>query len=150
MAKNNSGDRFISIVFWLLVADWLLLTARILMPERIGISRGSFLPHLGSVLVLGVVLGWLVLKNEGLKGGLRKWLLVTSGSAVGIFVGVILHNLLYAAAEVTKEVPVIHQAVELLSGGFFIVAIVVCPVGLVVGAVMSGREMRRGRRPDSK
>jgi hypothetical protein len=145
--KNNSGDKFVSVVFWSLVADWLVLAARILIPDIL-MSRGSwFLVHLGSVLVLGIILGWLVLKNEGLKGRLRKWLLVTSGSAVGFFAGAILHNLLYAAAELTTGVAVIHQAMELLSGGFFIVAIVVSPVGLVVGAVMSGREMvkRRGR-----
>jgi len=50
---------------------------------------------------------------------------------------VVLHNFLYAAAEVTKEIAVLPYIFEALHILFFFVAVLVCPAGFLVGVLGS-------------
>ncbi|TRZ96594.1 MAG: hypothetical protein D4R82_00765 [Dehalococcoidia bacterium] len=65
---------------------------------------------------------------------LKKFLILTGASFVGFFVFVLLHNLVYGLF--------IHfWGADFWNGGdepfFFIMAIIVCPLGFLVGAVGS-------------
>jgi len=71
--------------------------------------------------LLGVAL--LVLTIKAKAGGmLKKFLLLTGGSAVGLLIFAILHNVV--SALFNTEEP-----------AFFILAIIVCPIVFLVGAV---------------
>ncbi len=72
--------------------------------------------------------------KERMKGMLRKFLLLTGASAVGFFLSVFLHNFLYAATILTSHLPLLPSLFEILHGLFFIIAVLVCPLGFLVGA----------------
>jgi len=84
--------------------------------------------------VLGAVLLVLAIKEKKIKGWLRKFLILTGGSATGFFVFMLLHNMLYAVATVTEHLPVLHYTVVALHIVFFFASII-CPLGFLVGVV---------------
>jgi len=72
--------------------------------------------------------------REKVGGTLKKFFLLTGASSAGFFVSILLHNLVYGLF--------IHFFGEgFWNGGdepvFFIMAIIVCPLGFLVGAVGS-------------
>lgn len=84
----------------------------------------NIVPVVGLVFLgLGITLIILTLK-VGMGGMLQKFLLLTGASAVGLPVFGILHNLV--SALLNTEEPV-----------FFILAIIICPIGFLVGAIGS-------------
>ena len=99
-----------------------------------------FLVILGIVGLLGGVSFALVLRSK-ITGGLRKFLLLTAGSVVGFFVCVILHNLLYALALLTTNIPILHYFFEVLHVIFFLIAIPLCPIGFLVGLIGSATHL---------
>ncbi|MFC1950666.1 hypothetical protein ACFLWD_03270, partial [Chloroflexota bacterium] len=83
--------------------------------------------------LLGVALIFLTVK-EKVEGMLKKFQLLTGASAVGIFASILLHNAVYALC--------IHFfGTDFWNGGdesfFFIMAVIVCPIGFLVGTVGS-------------
>jgi hypothetical protein len=60
---------------------------------------------------------------------LKKYLILAGASAAGFFIFVILHNLV---SGLVGEEPV-----------FFVLAVLVCPIGFVVGVVGSGIQLFR-------
>ena len=108
------------------------------MPPSIPAFRGSiflwFLIISGSIfLLLGVALIVLTVR-EKVSGMLQKFFLLTGASAAGFFVSFILHNAVYALF--------IHFfGAGFWNGGdepfFFIMAVFVCPLGFLVGAIGS-------------
>jgi len=88
----------------------------------------------GSVfLLLGVALIFLTVK-EKVGGTLKKFLLLTGASAAGIFVFVLLHNLVYGLFIYWFGADFWGEGDEPV---FFIMAVLVCPIGFLVGAVGS-------------
>ncbi|MBC8275642.1 MAG: hypothetical protein H8E40_11835 [Chloroflexi bacterium] len=90
-----------------------------------------FLVYLLLILLLGV--GLLIFGIRKLSGKLRKFVILTGSSAVGFFVFVHLHNLVYGLF--------IHLFGEdFWNGGdepvFFILALL-CALGFIVGAIGS-------------
>ncbi|MEJ2740186.1 MAG: hypothetical protein P8105_10230 [Dehalococcoidia bacterium] len=84
-------------------------------------------------VIAGIVLIILTVKRVE-KGLLKKFLLTTGASVVGIPVFIILHNLIYGAF--------IHFFGKgFWNGGdepfFFIMAVIVCPLGFLVGFIGS-------------
>ena len=84
-------------------------------------------------VIAGIALIVLTVKRIE-KGLLKKFLLTTGASVIGIPVFIILHNLIYGAF--------IHFFGEgFWDGGdesfFFIMALVVCPLGFLVGFIGS-------------
>jgi hypothetical protein len=84
-------------------------------------------------VIAGIVLIALTVKRVE-KGLLKKFLLTTGASVIGIPVFIILHNLIYGVA--------IHFFGEgFWNGGdesfFFIMAVIVCPLGFLVGFIGS-------------
>ncbi len=124
-------------VFWALVAVFVVVVSIFLIPALRDLLRG--LPVIivsGSVLLLlGVALIVLTVR-EKVTGLLKKFLLLTGASVAGIFVSVFLHNAIYGlfmhffGADFWGRFG---------SGGdesfFFIMALFVCPIGFLVGAV---------------
>jgi hypothetical protein len=86
--------------------------------------------------LFGALLVVAVLRSK-IAGRLRKFLLLTGGSAVGFLVGVVLHNLLYAAAILTEPIIVLHYLCEFLHVAFFLIATILCPLGFIIGLLGS-------------
>ncbi len=99
---------------------------------------GLFLLIISGALLLSLGTTFLVLTIKGkTKGIIRKFLLLTGASAAGIFVSILLHNAIYGlfiyffGADFWDRIGVGDEPV------FFIMAIFVCPIGFLVGAVGS-------------
>jgi len=75
----------------------------------------------------------------------RSFVILLIVSLVGFLVAVVLHNLLYALGEATKEVPAVKTAAEALHVAFFLIAIFLCPAGVLIGGVGSLIAWRRTR-----
>ena len=117
-------------IFWASVAVFVIAVVAILMPELL---RFVGMPSWGVLAVLGVTLIVLTIRQK-VAGITRKFLLLTGASITGIPLFIVLHNAVYAlfitwfgadfwGGNGTGDEPV-----------FFILAIIVCPLGFLVGA----------------
>lgn len=84
--------------------------------------------------VLGLALVFFTRKRK-VKGKLKKFLMLTGVSSAGFFVSILLHNFLYGLAVITARITILHYLMEALHGLFFIVGIIVCPIGFLIGVV---------------
>ena len=82
----------------------------------------------------------------------RKWqrmksfLILLGASLAGFLVFVVLHNAFYAFGVITERIPVFSDLMGFFDAAFFIVAVFICPVGVVVGVVGSVTLFIRRRR----
>jgi len=123
--------KLIWAIFWALVGVFAIVVSMISIPPANSLLFGEenptllgyiFVSSAGVVLTgLGVTLLVLTAKTE-VRGTLKKFLLLTEASFVGLPVFGILHNAV--SALFNTEEPV-----------FFTLAIIVCPIGFLVGAV---------------
>jgi hypothetical protein len=67
----------------------------------------------------------------------RRFLILLGASLIGFPVFTILHNLFYALGEVASGVRVLAPVLASLEVAFFLIAVLVCPPGVLVGAVGS-------------
>ena len=79
---------------------------------------------------------FLTLKGK-VEGVLKKFLVLTGASSAGFFLSVFLHNAFYALAVVTNNIVVLKYLMVAFNITFFIIAIFVCPLGFLIGAVGS-------------
>ena len=79
------------------------------------------LPFIAVFFLLGVTLIVLTVKTK-VGGMLKKFLLLTGASAVGLLVCVILHNVVSGLFNIEEPV-------------FFILGLIVCPIAFLVGAI---------------
>jgi hypothetical protein len=119
--------------FWALVAVFVLIVCLFAIPASGELLTGSlwFLAPFGLFCLLGVALIMLSLRGR-LSGGLKKFFILTGASAAGVLVSVLLHNLVYWLFA--------HFAgADFWNGGdeffFFTMALIVCPLGFLVGVV---------------
>ena len=134
--------KLIRPIFWALIAVFIVLIVFILILPAVRdetFIRGSvllwFMAIFGTAFfLLGVALIFLTVKAK-VRGMSKKFLLITGASAVGLPVFAVLHNLVYALLILwfgedfwgaSGDEPV-----------FFILAVIVCPIGFLVGAVGS-------------
>jgi hypothetical protein len=75
----------------------------------------------------------------------RSFVILLIVSLVGFLVAVVLHNLLYALGEVAKEVPAVRAVAEAFHVAFFLIAVLLCPVGVLIGGVGGLIAWRRTR-----
>ncbi len=120
-------------VFWALLAVFIFIVCLFAIPAFSELLAGSllFLVPLTIFFLLGVALIVLAVKGR-LSGGLKKFFILAGASAAGILVSILLHNLVYWLFD--------HFAgADFWNGGdeffFFTLATIVCPLGLLVGAV---------------
>ena len=120
-------------VFWALIVVFVIFIGMIFTPPVNDLLFGEYNPTLlgyifvssGGVVLTGLGVTLLVLTAKTkVERRLKKFLLLTEASFVGLPVFGILHN---AVSGLTNfEEPV-----------FFILAIIVCPVGFLVGVIGS-------------
>ena len=123
-------------IFWALVGVFIVLVGTIVCPPPL-FPRviGLFLLIISGTLLLSLGITFLVLTIKGkTKGISRKFQLLTGASAIGIPVSILLHNAIYGLF--------IHFfGADFWNGGdepvFFIMAVIVCPIGFLVGAIGS-------------
>jgi hypothetical protein len=118
------NNKFIQIIFWAMVAVFIIIVCSMF----IGIPTGGepqaynmLLPGIAIFFILGVVLLTLTVKTK-VEGKLKTFLLLTGASSTGLLVFVVLHNIVSGLFNIEEPV-------------FFILAIPVCPLGFLVGAV---------------
>src|SRR6056297_509239 len=124
----------IILTFFLLLLSFLFIIGEMFIPF-IGENLGGFffLAPMLLFCLLGVVLLLLTLRQK-IEGKLKIAFLLTSSSAVGFFIFVILHNLFYALSQIVKEILVLNYLAEALHAIFFLIAVIVCPVGFIAGS----------------
>ena len=116
-------------VFWALVGVFVIVVSmifispamRLLMP--VGVIPAIFLPAIIVFFLLGAALLFLTVKTK-VGRILKKFLLLTGASAVGLPVFVLLHNVVSGLFNIEEPV-------------FFIMAVFVCPIAFLVGVVGS-------------
>jgi len=125
-------------IFWALVGIFILILSQFFVPAVRDLFKGPllFLVSFAVFSLLGAVLIFLTLK-EKIKGKLKKFLILTGASAVGVFISVLLHNLIYGlfvavfGADFWDKIGLGDEPL------FFLLAIIVCPIGFLVGVVGS-------------
>ena len=148
------NGKLIWSIFWALVGVFVVIASIFFIPAFIPAFRGSiflwFIAISGAVFtLLGVALIFLTVK-EKVGGTLKKFLILTGASAIGIPVSIFLHNAIYGLF-------IYWFGAEFWNGGdepfFFIMAIFVCPTGFLVGAigsiVFAIKKFRRTRQSSS-
>ena len=113
-------------IFWALVGVFVIAVTIIftLVDLLVGMERYVFFVSVGIGLTgLGVTLLVLTAKAKA-ERRLKKFLLLTGASAVGLPVFAILHNAVSALLNMEEAV-------------FFTLATIVCPIGFLVGAIGS-------------
>ena len=94
----NDKPLFVTkLIFYTLVGIYMVLASYIIFPLPISIKR-AVLPFIAILAIFfslsGLVLIFVALK-PGIKGKLKKFLILTGGSATGIPIIAVLHNLIY-------------------------------------------------------
>lgn len=129
--------RMLVVTFLALVFVFLLVVGPIFLPFfRVMMGLPFILVTGFSLVILGSALIFLALRQK-VEKKLKKFLILTGASAIGFFIGSVLHNLLYAAAELTKNLPLLSGFFEILHAAFFLIAVFLCPIGFLVGAIGS-------------
>ena len=67
----------------------------------------------------------------------KPFLLLLAASLVGFFVFVVLHNLFYAFEQFVSAIVILKQLLGFLHAVFFLIAVLLCPAGALVGAIGS-------------
>ena len=124
--------------FWALVGIFVVIVSVFVIPSLRELLMGFLFITISGVVVflLGVALIFFTVK-EKVRGKLKKFLILTGASAAGVFVSVLLHNAIYGlfihwfGADFWDRIGLADEPV------FFIMAIIVCPIGFLVGAVGS-------------
>jgi hypothetical protein len=135
--KTQKPSFYLRTVFWLLTAVLALILGLFFVPLIGEIFKGPpFLIPFVVFFFLGGLLLFLTLK-EGIQGRLKKFLILTGASSVGLLVGILLHNFLYAAAILTSQIVILAFLFEILHGFFFLLATIACPLGCLIGVLAS-------------
>jgi hypothetical protein len=117
------NNKFIQIIFWAMVAVFIIVVGSMFIRVPTGGEPQAFnmlLPGIAILFVLGVVLLTLTVKKK-VAGKSKTFLLLTGASSTGLLVFVVLHNIISGLFGIEEPV-------------FFILAIPVCPLGFLVGA----------------
>ncbi len=121
--------KLIWAIFWALVGVFVIVVSMIFIPPAwrllmpLGFLPAILLPAMVIFVLLGAALLFLTVKTK-VGGILKKSLLLTGASAVGLPVFSLLHNVVGGVFNIEEPV-------------FFLIAIFVCPIGFLVGVVGS-------------
>lgn len=130
----------LTTVFWTLVATFIMAVSYLFIPMTMPIRRPLWPLFVTLAIIsflLGVILIFLTLK-EKVKGWSKRFLLLTGISVIVMPVSIILHNFIYSLF-----IYFFGQGFwdRVGPGGdepfFFIIAIFVCPIAFLVGAIGS-------------
>lgn len=126
------------IIFWALIAIFFMVLAQFFVPVVMEFFAGSlfFLLPFFVLFLLGIALIFSC-RNQQIEPRLKKSFILTGACAAGFFISVVLHNGFYALDMVVGKVLVLHYLMEALHVIFFLIAIPICPLGFLVGAISS-------------
>jgi len=111
-------------IFWAMVGVFVIAIGMMFIPPLGRLQmRFSGFPAWVVLTGLGVTLIVLTVKTK-VGGMLKKFLLLTGASAVGLPVFAVLHNMVSGLFNIEEPF-------------FFIIATIVCPIGFLVGVVSS-------------
>ncbi|MFC2047367.1 hypothetical protein ACFLTK_03740 [Chloroflexota bacterium] len=114
-------------VFWALVGVFVTVVSMFLITRSL--MPFSFVSAGVIFALLSVALLFLTVKTK-VGGILKKFLLLTGASAMGIPVSIFLHNVIYGIVYIKMlNMPDLDEPF------FFIMAVFVCPLGFLVGVV---------------
>ena len=137
MAAQNEPPRAprpLSMVFWALVAAFVVLVLTVLFPDVLNLFRPLFLSLMALCFLLGLALLVLAVRWQQ-RTLLRTFWILVGASTAGFALGSALHNAFYALATVTGNWPVLNAAMEVLEVAFFLIATLLCPLAFLVGTV---------------
>ena len=90
-------------------------------------SAGVIPAYLGAVVILaGYIMSW---RQP------RYYFILALVSLVCFPAGVLLHNVFYALNELYGHILVLHGMFEFLHAAFFVLAVIISPVGVFIGIV---------------
>ena len=130
--------KLIRSIFWALVGVFVVVVCLFAIPAARELLMGLLFLIISGVVfcLLGIALIVLTVKQK--VGGLvKKFLLLTGASAVGIPNSAILHNAIYALFILWQGEGFWDRIGLGDEPFFFIIAIIVCPIGFLVGVVGS-------------
>ena len=143
---SNKFSFAIKAIFWLWAAFFILTIVFFFIPIKYISTDFLFTAVPGIIfLLLGIVLIVLIVKS-GLRGLLKKFLLITVAAPIGAVVSVALHNFIYGVfiyffgADFWERTGIGEEPV------FFTIAIFICPVAFLVGVVGSIVLLIKARR----
>ena len=114
----------------------IMVSAPLLLPTLQRVYMGFLFSSGALFLSLGITFLVLTIKGKT-KGISRKFQLLTGASAVGIPISAILHNAIYALFILWQGEGFWDRIGLGDEPFFFIMAIIVCPIGFLVGVVGS-------------
>jgi hypothetical protein len=123
-------------IFWALLAVSVFLVCFFFIPAVGELLSGSelFLTPIAVFFLLGVALIVFTLR-ERVGGRLKRFFLLSGASSAGFFLFILLHNAFYALAVASNHIPVLGSIMEFLHAAFFFMAVPVCPLAFLVGAI---------------
>ena len=124
-AEEMEG-KLIRSVFWALVGVFVITIGMTFIPLPIGFFAAG-----GVLVLLSVALLFLTVKTK-VGGLLKKFLLLTGASALGIPIFAILHNVAYMLGIMWFGESAFGNGDEPV---LFFMAILVCPIAFLVGVV---------------
>ena len=131
-------DKRNQVTFWALVGVFVIVISVYLIPvaRELVLEAAFFLGAGVAFLLLGALLIYFTLKGK-MRGLLKKFLLITGASAVGIPLSIILHNIVYSifihffGENFWERIGTSDEPV------FFVLATIVCPLAFLAGAIGS-------------
>ncbi len=122
-------------IFYALVGVLVVIACVIAIPVPRNMMLIFFLIFGTAFFLLGLALIFFTLKQK-VRGWLKKFLILTGASSSGFFIFAILHNVIYGLF-----ILLFGEEFWNFCGGdepfFFIIAVLVCPIGFLVGVVGS-------------
>ena len=131
-------ERPIWAIFWALVGIFTLMQTVLFVPAFGELLMGGLFLAISGFAFFSLGVALLVLAVKGKAGGLPKtFLIVTGAAAIGIPISIILHNAIYGLFIHFFGEGFWDRAGMGDEPFFFMMAIFVCPLGFLVGAVGS-------------
>jgi len=129
MKKGISSKSLFIVVLVLSILTILLM----LFPEGMSVVGPNILFLWGLLGLSGVGLIVMTKKEKAEAGKIKYFLFAAGFSATGIVLGIVLHNALYAIGTLLTNLPVLSAVIGFLEGFFFLFAVILCPLGLIIG-----------------
>ena len=109
-----------------------LLTGLIMIIFPLVIGLADDPPGIVSI-ILGTLTLFLAFVHH--KWEAKIFIVIYLASGAGFIVFGILHNLFHGLAELLEDVNILVQVIQFLSAVFFLIAVLACPAGVLVGLV---------------
>ncbi len=138
------GKTSVKTLLWTLSVTFVALLSVIIFQNLI--PRHLILPSIITAGTLLLICGiWLIIltAKKKIQGNLRKFLILTGVCAAGIIISILLHNLIYGlfiywfGADFWTKLGTTDEFV------FFILAIIICPIGLIIGIIGSSVQLAK-------